>query len=70
MARWRVEHGERLLREQKDFPYERDIRLSVAVGHAALGSKEKSQEMLRLLAGEKETVEGEWAQRFLVLQGW
>lgn len=70
MARWRIEEGERLLRERKDFPYERDVRLSVAVSYAAIGNKEKATEQLNALKSEKGTPESQWAARFLTLQGW
>lgn len=70
MARWRIEQGERLLREQQDFPYERDVRLSIAVSYAVLGNKEKATQLLRALAKEARVPESPWAERFLALQGW
>ncbi len=70
MARWRIEQGERLLREHPDFPYGRDVRLSVAVSYAVLAQREHATRLLRALAGEKGSPEGQWAERFLALQGW
>jgi hypothetical protein len=70
MARWRVEHGERLLRDQPDFPHAREVRLSVAVSYAVLGGKEEATELLTALKNETGTPQGRWAERFLALQGW
>ena len=70
MARWRIEHGERLLREQPAFPYERDVRLSIAVSYAVVGNKEKATQLLKALAKQEAVPESVWARRFLALQGW
>lgn len=70
MARWRIEHGERLLREQPDFPREREVRLSVAVSYAALGKKDQALHLLNAIRNETGTRESHWASRFLTLQGW
>ncbi len=70
MASWRIEHGERLLREQQNFPYERDVRLSVAVGYAVLGKKDQAMRLLNALEDEAGTPESQWATRFKTLQGW
>jgi thioredoxin-like negative regulator of GroEL len=70
---WRAgafEQGERLLREQQNSPYERDVRLSVAVSYVVLGRKDKAARLLKALVGDKGTLEGRWAERFLALQGW
>ena len=70
MARWRIEHGERLLREQPDFPHEREVRLSVAVSYAALGQKDQAMRLLNAIRNGTGTPESQWASRFLTLQGW
>lgn len=70
MARWRIEQGERLLREQENFPYEQDVRLSVAVSYAAVGEKDKATELLQELKSEEGSRESRWAEHFLTLQGW
>jgi hypothetical protein len=70
MARWRIEQGERLLREQRDFPYERDVRLSVALSYAAIGNEAKASQLLNAPKIETGTPESHWAARFLTLQGW
>ncbi len=70
MARWRIEHGTRLLRERPEFPYEREVRLSVAVSYAALGQREQAMRLLSVLQDESGTPESEWASRFVALQGW
>lgn len=70
MARWLIDQGESLLRNQQGFPYERDVRLAVALSYAAIGNKEKSTELLNAIKSEKGTPEGQWAARFLALQGW
>jgi hypothetical protein len=70
MARWRVDEGERILREQKRFPYERGVRLSVGVSYAILGEKDKAKRILKALATEETTPEAEWAISYLTLQGW
>jgi len=69
MARWRIEQGERLLRKG-NFPYARDVRLSVAVSYAAIGNKEKAVQLLNSLKSETGTPESQWAAGFLALQGW
>jgi len=70
MARWRIEQGERLLLEKRTSPYDRDVRLSVAVSYTAIGEKDKATRLLEALASDTGTPESEWAERFLIVQGW
>ena len=70
MARWQLECGEKLLRDDPDFPYLREVRLSMAVSYAALGLRTQSTRILKEIAEETGTEEGEWASKFLALKGW
>jgi len=70
MAQWQLECGETLLRNDPEFPYLREVRLSMAVSYAALGLRTQATRTLKDLAKETGTEEAEWASKFLGLKGW
>jgi len=69
LARWRIEHAERILQEQPRFPYSGQLRLAIAVNEVALGKTDAGREILIELARSPETSEGAWARQFLIAAG-
>jgi len=69
LARWRIEHAERILREHADFPYAGQLRLAIGVNNIALGKKDTGKTTLRDLAAHSETNVGEWARKYLTVEG-
>jgi hypothetical protein len=70
MAQWRVEQGERILRDRPHFPYEAGVRLSVGLSYAALGKEAKAKKLLTAVAAREASPEAKWAASYLSLRGW
>ena len=69
LALWRIEHAERVLREHPDFPYAGQLRLAIGVNNIALGKKDAGKTTLRDLAAHSQTEVGQWARRYLTVEG-
>ena len=69
LARWRIEHAQRILQEQPRFPYTGQLRLAIAVNEVALGKTDIGRKILTDLGRSSDTIAGVWAQQFLSAAG-
>jgi len=69
LARWSIEHAERILREHPDFSYAGQLRLAIGINQIAAGKESDGRKLLRQLADHPDTREGAWAKEFLGANG-
>ncbi len=69
LAGWRIERAERVLRDHPKAPFAGWLRLAIGVNQIAAGKGSDGRKLLRQLASHPETAEGEWAKRFLGVEG-